>query len=170
VLIWLFVLGIAGAFGYAIYQRVGNGYLEQDAAVLAGQKIRQAYTDIQRGLTIPDAHYLAPYAPNMHKRALTEVDMNRKTEQLRGQDIHCNIEVLKVEPKVEQKPGGLPTVNEVRATIRVHWHLGGTPERVSEGIQIWRLNSGGWKPTSWELFGNLPLTFERWAGDDQIMD
>src|SRR5205807_1908896 len=119
-------------------------YLDQDAAVLADRAIRQAYKDLKRGLEIPDAHYLAPYVPNYHKRAVTEVDINRKTEQLRPLQLRCDINIEKVEPKVVKGAHGLPAVKAVLATIAVRWSSANAGEHSTSGIQVWRLKNGRW--------------------------
>jgi len=170
VLIWLAVIGIFGGIGWGIYQRVSGGYLEKDAAFLAEEKIRQAYVDIKRGLEIPDAHYLAPYVPNLHKRAVSDVDIKRKDDQLRPLQIRCDIDVQKVTPKVEENGRRLPSVSEVTAQIQVRISSQNSTPQTRSGTQVWRLKNGKWSADNWRMFGNAPLTFEKWRGDDESYD
>jgi hypothetical protein len=168
VMLWLVVLAILGALGYGIYRRVSSGYLREDAVASAEREVRKAYESIKLGLETPDAHYLVDYVPNRHNRPINEVDVADKNSALRKRKIHCNIELHKLTPKMEET--GWPPVREVSVSLTVTWSDTSDHRETRKGTQVWRLKNGRWTPADWKVFGSAPLAFERWAGDSGTTD
>jgi len=170
VCLWLLVLSVFAGIGYVGYQRYRGGYLQQDATSSADRDIRHGYENIRRGLEIPDAHHLVGLVPNRHKREINEVDIEHKTNDLKSRRIKCEIKVEKIEPKLDTTSKPWPVVEEATATVSVRWSNEGSRPESHRGSQKWVFQNGRWVPTEWKVFGSAPLAFEKWAGDDQILD
>jgi hypothetical protein len=158
--IYLVIAAVVCIVGYvAWYQALGPGKVARETLASADKSIREGYQAIQKGLETPDAALLAQYAPKRMDRASTQAEINDKNAQLRGLQIRCTIQVLRVE--LEDLGEGALAVPRARATIALQVK-GARISVMSQGEQVWQRVQDRWlpdqDPKNWHVFGNAPVT------------